>query len=336
MLQAIIDGNDMIEILQLENMEPRKMFCERFNLAANSLALLCGTGESGKSMFGMWLACHVSAGLPLFDKFPITQGKTIHIDQEQSKDQTLIRYSRLSKGLGIDKLNIQRIHFSRKLDDGNMSPSEVESMLVDLATGSSLMFIDSLKAISSVDENSSEIEKVVKMLKRVAERAECCVLLIHHKGKGKDAKQSGRGHSSIYDSVDVQIDMDEKDREILVSCKKSRDDTRFEGLSYSIIDTGEYIVKHKKYDQLKLMLLEDNINPIKDDRDKILEILATKNGINQGELYDLIKGDSKKFKIELSSLEKDKLIDFQIGPRGAHLYSLTKEGKNYLSYLEEK
>ena len=94
---------------------------------------------------------------------------------------------------------------------------------INMCKGINLLIVDSLKAVVSCDENSGEIEKPLKMLKRVAEEANCVVLVIHHKGKGKDAKQSGRGHSSIYDSADVQLDLEVNNEIYEITCAKNRE-----------------------------------------------------------------------------------------------------------------
>ncbi len=319
-----IGFDKMIKVSGLHKLPTKEYVIQRFELARGSFGLLCATGCSGKTMLVQYIACCVSSGTPLFGQFPVRKGSVVHIDQEQSEIQTQRRYERLAAGLGLASLDITRVTLANRFDSIKLPMEEVENALINLFTGKTLAIIDSLKKISETDENSAEIERVLHMLKRVAEKSQCAVLLIHHKGKGKDAKQSGRGHSSIYDSCDIQIDLDNKDGAYEMECAKNRDGDFFKGLTYELVDTGDFNVAQNCSEQLNLNLITAEVKSRKGDaRGRILEMITNNPRINQGELFALVKGDRDIFNSMLDSLLSANLIEKAKGGRGAILYSLT-------------
>jgi|ERR1017187_502609 hypothetical protein len=297
---------------------------ERLLIAPGNLSILCGTGCSGKTMFMQYLSCCISCtgDQKLFGKYPVAHGGVIHIDQEQSKAQTLKRYIRLANGLDADIEDITRVPLDYRLDDPSLSAKAVEQELVELFTGKTLAFVDSLKASSVADENSSSIDILLKMLKRVAEKAECAVVVVHHKGKGKDAKQTGRGSSAIYDSADLQIGLDSKDNIYEVKCEKTRE-RYFPGFKFTLLDEGEYNENQKCSEKLVFQLLEDDIKSTEGSmRDRIIDVLLKNNELNKGGLYDLIGGDKTAFDSLIKGMEADKSLIIRTGTHNAKICSL--------------
>jgi hypothetical protein len=292
-------------------------------------------GGSGKTLFAQYLALCISEGLPLFGQFGTTKGKVLHLDQEQGLNQTKLRYLRLANSLGIKhKLNIVRRSFIGKIDKSDVSLEDIEEELVKIFSDYGFVFIDSLKAISGCDENSSEIELVVKMLKRVADKARCCILLIHHKGKGStDNRQSGRGHSSIYDSVDVQIDLDiNKNREFILHCQKNRDGNIFDGIKFVLKDSGDFSETQNCKEKLELELIDAEVVSKEEGlQHRILECLGKLNEPTiQKKIRADIGGDFDKLKEALADMVSKTLIESIQGKGSAILYSLTQNGKNLL------
>lgn len=324
-----IGNQKTISLKGLEKMKKKEYIIKRFDLAEGSLGLLCGTGNSGKTMLVQYLACCVSSGKPMFGSFEVKKGSVNHVDMEQSEDQTQRRYERLANFLELTELAVSRVTLQNRLDSKPEFLEQVEEEMIDLCSESTLTIIDSLKAVSAAEENSADIEVVLKLLKRVAEKTSCAILLVHHKGKGKDAKQSGRGHSSIYDSVDVQIDLDVENEVYQLSCAKNRDGRFFDGIKYQLLDKGNFNFEQNCSEILAFDLLQDDVKNKKADmKGKVLEVLSTEGELKQGDLFEKVKGDRNRFIEILALLIKMKHVEEKKGYRGAIIYSITEEGKN--------
>jgi archaellum biogenesis ATPase FlaH len=334
----IYGENKMSLIKGIDNLSKKQFIMKRLGLSRTSLACLCGTGCSGKSLLLQYLSVCVSTGTKFFDSFDVEKGKVVFIDQEQSEDQYQLRLERICGALNITEVLIERAVLLNRLDSPKLDQEFLEKELIELFTGSVLVIIDSLKATTEGDENSSCIEKTLKMLKRVAEKANCCVLVCHHKGKGKDSKQSGRGHSSIYDSFDVQIDIDCVDEKYNLRCAKMRDGKYFNGIQYTILDKGSFVEAQNCTSELHFEMLNDKVRTAGDSqKDKILKQLSENTEpMNNTELYALVKGDKTKFVNIISNLLQENLIEQSKGIKNARLFKITAKGMVALAFNSEQ
>lgn len=316
--------------ISLIELSPKDYIIPRLEIEAGTFALLCASGGSGKTMLSQYILLCISSNKPLFNLFPVSPGAVLHIDEEQSELQTMRRYIRLSNGLDTDFGDLDRAEINFRLDTGDLTKNEIN--LTNLLNGKRLCLIDSLKATSETDENSPQIELYLKMLKRVASKTKCAILLIHQKGKSNNgARQTGRGHSSIYDSVDVQIDLDkeEDDNVYTVKCQKNRDGDFFDGFKYQIKDVGNFIKEQNCKEKLVFEILQSSIK--KEEVNKSIEILkilqTVGKSMTQSSLYDLIKGDKGLFAEHLEVLHKDDLISIQRGDKNSKQISISDKGK---------
>lgn len=324
-----IEENYMMQVTNFSDLPIRQHLIERLEMSPGNLVILCAAGGSGKTMFAQYMATCVSSGKPLFGVYPVSKGGVIHIDMEQSKVQTQRRYIRLANGLEVSSLDVSRVTLKARLDDPQLPMVEIEKEMVELCTGKSLCIVDSLKAISCTDENSSDIEKVLKMLKRVGEKTQCTIMVIHHKGKGgRDNRQTGRGSSAIYDSCDVQIDLDSNNDVYELSCAKNREGPYFFGIKYRILDTGEHHVQQKCTVKLEFQLLQDDIKSTKQtQQEKIVTALMQQEELKFNDLFEQVKGDRVKFHAVLTAMVEAHELNEVAGPRNSKLYSLTHDFK---------
>lgn len=314
-----------------DSLPVRKYLIERLEMSPGNLVILCATGCSGKTMLAQYIATCVSADKPLFGVFQVSSGPILHIDQEQSEIQTLRRYMRLAYGVGATDIDVERMNLLERLDATHLPPAEVEKELVEACQGKVLCIIDSLKAASCADENSDKIEVVLKMFKRVAEKTGCVMLVVHHKGKGKDAKQSGRGHSSIYDSADVQIDLNaiEGGQLFELTCAKNREGRYFDGISYNMVDDGPFHEGQNCNERLLFVPVALDIKSIKQkQRDKIIQALRDNDKLSLTELFGKVKGERRKFNETLEDMVDGKEVEESTGNHGARMFSLTQEFKD--------
>lgn len=324
----------------LAALPPRQYILKRLEIEKGTLALLCAAGGSGKSWLIQYIACCVNSGKPLFDKFEVAQGRVLHIDVEQGENQTQRRYERLASGLGLNDYDVDRVELNGRLDSAE-NIKHIEADLTELFTGYQMVMIDSLKAVSEVDENSAQIEIICKIFKRVAEKAGCAIMLIHHKGKGKsDARQSGRGHSSIYDSVDVQIDINHEpdSHEYELICAKNRNGRVFNGIRYIMEDVGDFCEAQNCTEGLTLTSIDSELSvphkeEIKDTSDVIiLRNLATVGKSNLTELYEMVKGDRTEFNKVVEQLLQKEFITETRGARNARIFDITDKGKSFIAW----
>lgn len=324
----VLGDFNMIELPGLENIESESYIVKRLGLTRGNLAMLCATGGSGKTFLAQYIAACVSTGKPLFGQFEVEKGLVVHVDQEQSPKQTLKRYQRIANSLKIKSLDVKRGTLDHRFDVES-DLLEIKKDLIKLCTGATLVIIDSLKATTTADENSAAIEPILKILKSVAIETNCCMLMIHHKGKGNiTSKQTGRGHSSIYDSLDLQIDLDSNNDEFKVNCAKSRDTRPFNGLVYKLIDSGEWFEKQNCHECLDFELIGENNN---DSKINLCKKIQEAVRINQTSLYGLVKGDRNSFTQLLNSLISEDLVKSEIGPRNSKILSLTDNGIDFVN-----
>lgn len=312
-----------MKILDLTKLPPREFVVQRLGIEKGMLGLLVGTGESCKSWLVQSIAVCVSSGLPLFGKHKVRKGSVAYVDGEQGETQTLTRISRIANGINVTELDIVRSKLSRYKLDGKEVIDTIKAELIKAWTGKELVVIDSLKKISVADENSAEISDVLHMLKEVAEESRAAILVIAHMGKdaGGGKKQTARGHSSIYDSVDVQIDVAKREDTIFVSCAKNRNGKRFDGLSYQVVDVGADIIGQNCTAGITLRLVDDDVTPEQIPLfDRIMDIIQKQPGIKQGDIYAKVGGDRSIFAAELGKALNTEEIELRIGSHGAKNY----------------
>lgn len=280
-------------------------------LETGTLNLLCGEGSAGKSMFAQYLLACFAANLPLFGVMPFSMtGKVLHIDQEMSSIQTWKRYARILYSLGVSKdLPITRIKLEEKIED--KARKIMKEFFIALFRGFELVLIDSLKRITTRDENSSDMAYPLQLLKECAEEVGCTIIIIHHKGKSKTtATQTGRGSSAIYDGVDAQLDMDynrdSKLRTLRWTKVRDNDDQR-EVLTCRMFDNGRMVEEHNKTMGLSFELIGEREILIKNALDKIVKHLSIAS-LKDGELYNKVKGDKDIYHEALDSGKQSNLI----------------------------
>ena len=300
---------------------------KRLILRRKSLCLLCASGASGKTFFAQYVASCVASGTDLFGQFPVQQTNVLHLDQERNDDLAEQRYSRIWNWLGLDDPGVAIHALPTRLDVVNNWDKSLAD-LVELFSGFGLIVIDSLKKISIEDENSSAIERVMDLLRQAAQQANTCIVLIHHKGKSKDAKQSGRGHSSIYDSVDTQIDLDKRADSYSLVCAKARATREFEPVSYEMIDAGEYFPDLCCTNEVQFIATQTDATAASseetDIRELILELIKKHGSIIQSELYDLVGGKRSLFTKAIDDLLRLGKMEESRGARNARHFSLAK------------
>jgi RecA-family ATPase len=327
---------------ELVNLPPRQFILDRLHLEKGMLITICGTGESGKTLFAQHLALAFANSKPILGCWRAEDTyKVLHIDLEQNETLTRRRYTRLGAGLGLqakDIHGIARATLPHKIDDASLSTSQQEEMLVSLFQGYSVVIIDSLRQMVLADENNSQIGTPLGLLRSVAEKTNTLVLLITHKGKGTEnaAKQTGRGSSVIYDVVDGQIDLKATHTDdavvIEVSCAKNRDAIRWQGFSYRLVDKGEYIRHQHCTTQLCLEVLDQTMaNPDQQKQVAAIKFLREQRECNLTQMREVLHIKGIKADQMIEDMKQQKLLT-ERKSGNTRLFALGENAQTFLDY----
>ena len=174
-------------------------------------AMLAGYGASGKTLGLQSLALSVATGERIWGQFSAREPRIVrHVDHEQGRVATALRYQRLARGLGISPAQLEDAEAAGRLAIAcfpavYLNRPEAEDVYCREFERVDLVVIDALKgATPGTDENDSKIRDCIDTLTRVSEQTGCAFTLIHHAGKPKeghsDARTVLRGSSAIFDA----------------------------------------------------------------------------------------------------------------------------------------
>jgi len=186
-------------------MPPIPFVIPELYVAPGRPTMVSGYGYSGKTVALQALLIAVATGKHVWGRYRVARpGRVLHIDHEQGKRATLLRYQRLSRALAVsdyDELaaNLDVCCLPRKF---RLSSPDAEDILEQACDGVTICALDSLHAATpGVDENDAAISDHVSKLLNVSDRTGCAFVLLHHDGKGgkdKEAKERARGSAAIY------------------------------------------------------------------------------------------------------------------------------------------
>jgi hypothetical protein len=192
---------------------PIHWLCAGLRLAGgHGVACFAGYGYSGKTVAAQSIALSVAAGQDVFGAFRSRTGRVLHLDYEQGARVTRERYQRLARAMGVwlpdiaDRLRLA-VFPSVYLD----SP-DAPDVFARALEGFDLVIVDALRgAAPTVDENSSDVRRVLDLLSRQSERVGALPLALVHARKppagakrddapAADARFAIRGSSAIFDA----------------------------------------------------------------------------------------------------------------------------------------
>lgn len=203
--------------------------CKELSIAPGAPTMVAGYGYSGKTVSLQSLALSVASGRQAWGRFDVAQGSVLHVDYEQGRHLTQLRYQRLAIEMGVWQEEL-----AGKLDLLTLPPTYLDAdgeleRLAQLCEGKRACIIDSLKAaFPSADENSSDVRKHLDGLTRISETTGCVFFVIHHARKpSKDSIGSAamaiRGSSALFDGCgSIFVFAGEKNKPTVVNHEKAR------------------------------------------------------------------------------------------------------------------
>lgn len=187
---------------------PQSFLVRALGIGPGAPTCVAGYGFAKKTLAMQSLLLDIATGKPAFGVYECKSGRALHLDFEQGLRITQERYQRLARARGIDLLELAAEDRLRLAVHPSvyLTATDAEDVLTRTIRGFDVVLIDSLKAATAADENSSEIRQPVDVLGRVSEKTGATIILIHHARKPKvDDPKGGRyamrGSSALYDAM---------------------------------------------------------------------------------------------------------------------------------------
>lgn len=222
-LDAVFGQRWFGESIEAAVIPPIDWVSEKWAIAPGAPVILAGAGGLGKTLLAQALALGVATpeGRWLDEQMPF--GRVVHIDHEQGMRGTMRRYQRL----GIRGARGLEVCYP-PADGWRLSSNGSIPWLEELSQGARLVIIDSLRASTpSVDENDSDIRKLLDPLGEISDRTGAAFVVIHHARKqGKDEVDGPeflRGSSGITDAASAVIGLARKGEFVEMWLAKVRD-----------------------------------------------------------------------------------------------------------------
>lgn len=233
----------------LDDMPAPRWLIER-HLVENSLSVLYGPSNIGKSFAALDMALSVATGLP-WHRYGREGGFVIspHIEDPNARGGIVV-YLAAEGAFGIaPRVRAWEHYHSRRATNLYVVPDAVQLMdsgqvvafIEKVAEGTfampKMVVIDTLaRCAAGADENSAQdMGKIISHADEIRTRFESNVMLIHHTGKNADQE---RGSSALRGAADTMIKMwqpDDSPSQMLI-CDKQKDFTTFDLLHVRLKD----------------------------------------------------------------------------------------------------
>lgn len=173
---------------------------EGLDFAPGRPMLVSGAAGSGKTYALQELALSVAGGGLVWHHFEVARtGPVLHIDVDQGRYATAMRYQLLARGRGIDlsTLPLSCAFFDFAMSAKNGIDPKAVAQLTEAVTGHALCIIDSLRGIApGLDEQDSAFGDVLQALAHISSITGCAFAVVAHSGH---EQTRARGTSAIQD-----------------------------------------------------------------------------------------------------------------------------------------
>ncbi len=317
-----------------------------------SVNIFYGYPGSLKSMFVLDMAMAIATGSNFLPSMPNSQptnrGKKViespvlWLDYDNGIDVTFERIDAVRKTYGGDN---GTPFFTMSMPDwkGN-NPQSIRNMIQVISSfplKPKVIVIDTLLRFSGVkDENSSEMDTVMKSLRMISEQLGAAVIVISHSNKTNNSGRAGnalRGHSSIEGGVDslFLVKRDGNSDLITVEHQKARRkplDPFCARFTYSLKPNNNDVLDVTRFyfEPPSFSTINNTSNQNQLWKNRVLKALDKFGTLVKTELRSKVGGDNNALSDLLDEMETvDLTISSTQNPknRNSRLYSITKEGK---------
>ena len=196
-------------------------------IAENSISVVYGPSNVGKSFFCMSLAYHIAAGEEWIGN-KIKRGSVLYLATEGGRAFENRLYA-LHEKHGFNDVSLAVRPSPINLYDADEDIAKIEAIMAEIGRRMepvTVLVIDTLARATAgqMDENNnSEMSKLIAGLDAIRERTGVHIMLVHH--SGKDASKGARGASALRAACDTEIELsfDEETRVRTARATKQRD-----------------------------------------------------------------------------------------------------------------
>ena len=196
-------------------------------IAENSISVVYGPSNVGKSFFCMSLAYHIAAGQEWIGN-KIKRGSVLYLATEGGRAFENRLYA-LHEKHGFNDVSLAVRPSPINLYDADEDIAKIEAIMAEIGKRNepvTVLVIDTLARATAgqMDENNnSEMSKLIAGLDAIRERTGVHIMLVHH--SGKDASKGARGASALRAACDTEIELsfDEETRVRTARATKQRD-----------------------------------------------------------------------------------------------------------------
>lgn len=179
-------------------------------LDQNTLSIMYGEPNSGKTFAALDMAFHIAAGIPWNGK-NVKQGAAFYVAAEGGRG-VLDRVLALKKQHGLtedDYIPLFIAPCGVDLRTPNADTKPLIDAILSYGIPAAIIVIDTLsRALAGGNENDSvDMGAFVKNCDRIREATKAAVMIIHH--SGKDTAKGARGHSLLRAAVDTEFEIAE-------------------------------------------------------------------------------------------------------------------------------
>lgn len=192
---------------------PIPWVCEALGMAPGAVTIVGGAGFGGKTVSMQAFLLAVASGQKAWKYFDVAQGRAVHIDYEQDRHLTQLRYQRIARSMGIHDLR----ELEGQIEAYCLPPSHLDEScamndLARLLDGAKIAIVDAFRgAFPSAKENDSGVRSFLDMLQRVSSVTGCTIAVIAHSKKmsdDTDIRSSLRGSGALFDSAQTVYMLD--------------------------------------------------------------------------------------------------------------------------------
>lgn len=215
---ALMIAGEFVSMEWLTETPPEHEFCVNPLLPIGAVTLLNAHGGTGKSLFSLKMAVHITLGLSIIGA-ETNGGKVAYMSLEDSENTVRERIFKIVNALPeeikervnelttklmiIDRYGIQT-HMAEN-DGGNIVTAQIAHELSALLKRHNIrcVFVDTFIRTNALNENdNAQMGALLVAFEGIAKDAECAVVLIHHLPKHGGSKEyAARGASAITDNA---------------------------------------------------------------------------------------------------------------------------------------
>lgn len=202
---------------------PKKKYLIKNFLDKESLSVVYGESNCGKTFVVINIAAHICMGLPWVG-LRAKKGCVVYIAAEGG--QSVI--DRITAAKLRNQLTDDAKFFLIPTGIDLRGKDDAEEIIKELGffnTKVDMIVVDTLaRAIAGGDENNSEdMGAFIKNCDKIREATGAHVMIVHH--AGKDVQKGARGHSSLRGAVDTEVfvTQDKESKVIVAEVRKQRD-----------------------------------------------------------------------------------------------------------------